>query len=180
MTWSKRSPHLCPLQAERVSNVPPSRSRGAFSRLGRRRRGRLRSSCCGRRGRKNDRCRNFGPIGTTSLARASRMVRHICTCGQVGHPRIRQMSPCRIRIDPSSSYALLSMSILAALRIRSRFFETDCIGSDAEARNLFLRTSIEILHSTRFPPTRAAIVATLVIGFQDSSRGNEISLSSVF
>ena len=107
-------------------------------------------------------------------------VRHICTCGQAGRPRVRQMSPSRIRIEPSSSYDLFSMSILAALRIRARFFETDAIGSDAEARNLFLRTSIEILHSTRFPPTTAAIVATLVIGFQDSSRGNEISLSSVF
>ena len=72
------------------------------------------------------------------------------------------------------------MSFLAASRITIRFFETDCIGSDAEARNLFLRTSIEILHSTRFPPTWAAIVATLVIGFQDSSRGNEMSLSSTF
>lgn len=107
-------------------------------------------------------------------------VRHICTCGQAGRPPVRQISPSRIRIEPSSSYELLSMSVRAALRMRSRFFATDAIGSDAEARNFFLRTSIEILHSTRFPPTRAAIVATLVIGFQDSSRGNEMSLSSVF
>lgn len=107
-------------------------------------------------------------------------IRHICACGQAGRSRVRQMSPSRIRIEPSSSYDFLSMSVLAALRIRARFLETDAIGSDAEARNLFLRTSIEILHSTRFPPTTAAIVATLVIGFHDSSRGNEMSLSSVF
>ena len=71
------------------------------------------------------------------------------------HARLQvlQISFCRIRIEPFSSYALLSMSFLAASRISSRFFETDYIGSDADARNLFLRTSIEILHSTRFPPT---------------------------
>ena len=44
-----------------------------------------------------------------------------------------QMSFCRIRIEPFSSYALLSMSFLAASRISARFFETDCIGSDADA-----------------------------------------------
>ena len=64
-----------------------------------------------------------------------------------------QISFCRIRMEPFSSYALLSISFLAASRISARFFETDCIGSDADARNLFSRTSIEILHSTRFSPT---------------------------
>lgn len=70
------------------------------------------------------------------------------------------------------------MSFLAASCIAVRCRATDRMGSSSEAPNVSLKISSEILQSTRFLFTSAATVATLVMGFQHSSLGNDISVSS--